>query len=272
MAQRLKRLPAIGDLGSIPRSGRSLGEGNVVPGEEPQPPRGGRGGAWPWGPPRDAGRKLCESGSLPAAPGLLVGRVSVARLPGKHVLQPRALPSEIRRSQHRGGQKRVPEPSRESWPRLGAVQRRHNLGTGGWHPWTWSHRLSLKQWKGAPRMLWVSMCPPAGSPLLCLGPHARPVTRGSWGACPGLLQKPLLGECLRFFPSACLAAPMGAVGRVRDQENHHGRVSRGQTRASQCALGNQGPGHLPVHALGTPEPPGWGAVHRKASCPGRARD
>lgn len=26
-----------------------------------------------------------------------------------------------------------------------------------------------------------------------------PRGRGSWGACPGLLQKLLLGECLRFF-------------------------------------------------------------------------
>lgn len=72
-----------------PHLGPGLGRGprrgaTAVPGWT------GAGGAWPWGPPHDAGRKLCGSGLLPAAPGLLVGRVSVARPPGKRVLQPRA--------------------------------------------------------------------------------------------------------------------------------------------------------------------------------------
>lgn len=120
-----------------PTWGRGLA---VVPGEEPQPSQGGRGRGAPGRgalPMTQAENYVGLACSLLRRASWWEGFLSPARRESacsSPVLQPRELPSEIRRSQHCGGQERVPEPSRESQPRLGVVQRGHNPGTGGRHP------------------------------------------------------------------------------------------------------------------------------------------
>lgn len=79
------------------------------------------------------------------------------------------------------------------------------------------------------------------------------------------------GRVPAVLPAACLAAPAGAVGRLKGQENGHGRVLRGRARASPCALGN-GAGHLPVLAPGAPEPPGRAGEPSTGSLPALGRE
>lgn len=187
-------------------------------------------------------------------------------LRGKRVLQPRELLSEIRRSQHCRGQERVPEPSRESQPRLGAVQRGHNPGTGDRHPGL-EPPSQFETAEGAPRLLCASVRPPTSRPLRCLRPHARPVAGGPGGlaldSCRSSSWESACGSssCL---PGCSHGSRRKAEGSERPQEGLEGAA----TSFTVCTWERGRPPSSPGAGRTRAPGPGWGAVHRKPSCPG----